>query len=51
MLLTRLPVALSQDNSCVLAQAGMKNAEKKNFQAVFINILYQNLQLNLGAII
>ena len=34
----------------VLAQAGIRNAEKKNFQTA-INIIYQNLQLNLGAIL
>ena len=29
MLLTSLPVAISRDNSCVLAQAGIRNAEKE----------------------
>ena len=48
MLLTGLPVAFSQDNNCVLAQAGIINAEKNNFQTAFINIC-QNLQLNLDA--
>ena len=50
MLLTGLPVAFSQDNNCVLAQAGIRNAEKNNFQTAIINI-YQNLQLNLGAVL
>ena len=36
-----LPVGFSQDNNCVLAEAGIRNAEKKNFQTAFINI-YQN---------
>ena len=38
MLLTDLPVAFSQDNNCVLALAGIRNAEKKNFQTAIINI-------------
>ena len=50
MLLTGLPVAFSQDNNCVLAQTGIRIAEKKNFLTAIINI-YQNLQLNLGAIL
>ena len=45
-----LPFAFSQENKCVLAQTGIRNAEKKNFHTAFINI-YQNLQLNLGAIL
>ena len=49
MLLTP-PVAFSQDNNCVLAQTGIRNAEKKTFQTAIINS-YQNLQLNLGAIL
>ena len=50
MLLTGLSVALSQDDSCKIAQAGIRNAGKKTFQAPFINI-HQNLDLNLGAIL
>ena len=50
MLLTELPVAFSQDNNCVLAQAGIRNEEKTNFQTAII-IIYQNLQLNLGAVL
>ena len=50
MLLTGMPVAFSQDNNCVLAQAGIRNAEKNNFQTAIINI-YKNLQLNLGAVL
>ena len=49
MLLTGLPVAFSQENNYVLAQIGIRNAEKKIFQTAFINI-DQNWQLNLGAI-
>ena len=50
VLLTGLPVAFSQDKNCMLAQAGIRNAEKKNFQTSFINI-YQNLPLNFLGII
>ena len=50
MLLTGVPVAFSQDNNWLLAKAGIRNAEKKNFQTAIINI-YQNLQLNLGAVL
>ena len=50
MLLTGLPIAFTQDNNCMSTQAGIRNAEKKNLQAAIINI-YQNLQLNLGAVL
>ena len=50
MLLTGLSVALSKKDSRKVAQAGIRNAGKKTFQTEFINI-YQNLQLNLGAIL
>ena len=40
MLLMDLPIAFSQDNNCV-AQAGIRNAEKKNFQTAIMNS-YQN---------
>ena len=50
MLLTSLSFASSKNESCKIAQAGIGNAGKKTFQAEFINI-YQNLQLNLGAIL
>ena len=50
MLFTGLPVAFSQDNNCVLAQAGIRNAEKKNFQTAIINIKLTN-ELNLGAVL
>ena len=50
MLLSGLPVALSQDNSCMLAQTSIRNAENKNFQTAFIT-LYQNLPMNLCAIL
>ena len=50
MLLTGLPVAFSQDNNCVLAQAGIRKAEKTNFQTAIINI-YQNLQMNFSAVL
>ena len=48
MLLTGLSVALSKNDSCKIA--GIRNAGKKTFQTEFINI-YQNLHLNLGAIL
>ena len=50
MLLTDLSVALSKNDSCRIAQAGIRNAGKKTFQTEFINI-YQTLHLNLGAIL
>ena len=50
MLLMGLSVALSQDDSCVLAEAGIRNAEKRTLQTELINI-YQNLHFNLGAIL
>ena len=50
MLLTGLSVALSNNDSCKIAQAGIGNAGKKTFQTEFIN-MYQNLHLNLGAIL
>ena len=36
MLLTGLSVALSKNDSCKIAQAGIRNAEKKTFQTKFI---------------
>ena len=50
MLLTGLSVALSKNDSCKTAQAGIRNAGEKNFQTEFINI-YQNLHLNVGAVL
>ena len=50
MLLTCLSVALFKNDSCKIAQAGFRNAGEKTFQTEFIN-LYQNLHLNLGAIL
>ena len=50
MLLTGLPVTFSQDKNYVLTQAGIRNAEKKDFQTAFINI-YQILPLNLDTIL
>ena len=38
MLLTGLPVAYSQDNNCVLAQAGIRNAEKKKSKHHYQNL-------------
>ena len=48
-LLTGLPVVFSKNNNCLLDsfffQAGIRKAEKKNFQSALINS-YQNLQLD-----
>ena len=50
MLLTGLSVASSKNDSCKIAQAGIRNAGKTIFQTEFINI-YQNIHLNLGVIL
>ena len=50
MLLTGLSVALFQDNGSMFIQAGIRNADKKDFQTVFVNI-YRNLHFDLGAIL
>ena len=36
--LTGLSIAFSQDNNCVLAQTGIRNAEIKNFHTAFIKL-------------
>ena len=41
---------LSKNDSCNIAQAGIRNGGKKTFQTEFIDI-YQNLLFNLDAIL